>query len=221
MNTRIKAFVFDLDGVITDSAEFHYEAWSRLASELNIPFDKEYNELLKGVSRMESLELILNRKPEVNLPTAEKEALAARKNDHYKELIQTISPEALLPGIGKLLEAIAEAGMGIALASASRNAPFIIERLGIGHYFQAIVDPAAVPQGKPHPDIYLQAAAELGVAPSECVGVEDAEAGVQAVKRAGMYAVGIGSEKVLREADYIVPDTSCLKLENILDRIEN
>jgi beta-phosphoglucomutase len=221
LNKRIKAFVFDLDGVITDSAELHYQAWSRIASEQGIPFDRDYNELLKGISRMESLEKILKRKPDACFTASDKEALAARKNDYYKELIGTIDPQALLAGIETLLNDIAEAGIAIALASASRNAPTIIERLGIGHFFQVIVDPADIPHGKPYPDIYLRAASELRVSPEECVGVEDAEAGVQAIKRAGMFAIGIGSSEVLHEADYIVPDSSFLKLPDIIDRIDN
>lgn len=163
----------------------------------------------------------MQRKPEVNYTDSDKEAMANRKNEHYKKLIGSIGPQALLAGIETLLKDIAGAGIGIALASASRNAPTIIERLGIGRFFQAIVDPADVPLGKPHPDIYLRAAAELGVDPWECVGVEDAEAGMQAIKQAGMFAVGIGSAEVLREADYIVPDSYFLNMDDILNSVHN
>jgi beta-phosphoglucomutase len=219
MTKKVEAFIFDLDGVITDSAEHHYLAWKQLGEELGIPFDREFNEQLKGVSRMDSLERILALGNKQNDYTPEeKEALAAKKNEHYKELIKTITPNDVLPGILELLKEIKTHNIKIGLASASKNALFVIKRLGVGQYFNTIVDAATVVQGKPHPEIFLKAADSLDVPYENCIGVEDAEAGVEAIKGAGMFAVGVGTKEAMAKADMIVEGTSELRFDEIIAR---
>lgn len=217
MAPTIEAVIFDLDGVITDTAEYHYLAWKQLGEELDIPFDREFNETLKGVSRTDSLERILTLGGKQDAFTAqEKEALATKKNDHYVTLIQHISEQDLLPGIIAFLDEIRATGLKIGMASASKNALTVVEALGVRHYFDDIVDAATVAQSKPHPEVFLRAAEALGVAPERCIGVEDAAAGITAIHAAGMYAVGVGPETTLHEADYRVDSTDLISLEQIL-----
>jgi len=217
MAPTIEAVIFDLDGVITDTAEYHYLAWKQLGEELDIPFDREFNETLKGVSRTDSLERILTLGGKQDAFTAqEKEALATKKNDHYVTLIQHISEQDLLQGIIAFLDEIRATGLKIGMASASKNALTVVEALGVRHYFDDIVDAATVAQSKPHPEVFLRAAEALGVAPERCIGVEDAAAGITAIHAAGMYAVGVGPETTLHEADYRVDSTDLLSLEQIL-----
>lgn len=217
MAPTIEAVIFDLDGVITDTAEYHYLAWKQLGEELNIPFDRDFNETLKGVSRTDSLERILTLGGKQDAFTEqEKTALATKKNDHYVTLIQHISEQDLLPGIIAFLDEIRAAGLKIGMASASKNALSVVEALGVRHYFDDIVDAATVAQSKPHPEVFLRAAEALGVEPARCIGVEDAAAGITAIRAAGMYAVGVGPETTLHEADYRVDSTDLLSLEQIL-----
>lgn len=214
----MKAFIFDLDGVLTDTAEFHYQAWKKLGERIGISFGREFNEQLKGISRMESLERILayGNKEEA-FTDEEKKKLAAEKNEDYKELITQITPKDLLPGIPEFLDDIKGSGIRMAIASASRNAPVILERLGIMKEFDAIVDPAKLQRGKPDPEIFLTGAELLGVQPSECVGIEDAEAGIEAINAAGMFSVGVGTPQSMKEADYSVEHTDQLSLSAILE----
>lgn len=217
MAPTIEAVIFDLDGVITDTAEYHYLAWKQLGEELNIPFDRDFNETLKGVSRTDSLERILTLGGKQDAFTEqEKTALTTKKNDHYVTLIQHISEQDLLPGIIAFLDEIRAAGLKIGMASASKNALSVVEALGVRHYFDDIVDAATVAQSKPHPEVFLRAAEALGVEPARCIGVEDAAAGITAIHAAGMYAVGVGPEMTLHEADYRVDSTDLLSLEQIL-----
>ncbi|WP_291243081.1 beta-phosphoglucomutase [Fournierella sp.] len=210
---NLKAVVFDLDGVLTDSAKYHYQAWKMLADKLGIPFDEEYNEKLKGVSRMESLELILqNGNAQDKYTQEEKVAMATEKNEFYKQLIHQITPEDVLPGIHDFLEQLKAAGIKTAVASVSHNAPFILERLELDKYFDYICDAAQVPRAKPFPDIFLSAAQNLGVEPANCIGVEDAQAGIQAINAAGMMSVGVGTESQMQEAKLILPSTAKLGL---------
>lgn len=212
---KLKAVIFDLDGVITDSAKYHYLAWKELADELGIPFDEEYNEKLKGVSRMESLELILeNGNAGGRYTDEEKSAMADKKNENYKELIKAITPADLLPGIGSFLEELKESGIRIALASVSKNAPFIIGQLQLDDYFDYIADAEAVPHAKPFPDIFLAGMDAFGLKPEECVGIEDARTGIEAIHRAGMKAVGVGTPSEMEEADLVLP-TEALSIETI------
>lgn len=210
---NLKAVVFDLDGVLTDSAKYHYQAWKMLADKLGIPFDEEYNEKLKGVSRMESLELILqNGNAQDKYTQEEKVAMATEKNEFYKQLLHQITPEDVLPGIHDFLEQLKAAGIKTAVASVSHNAPFILERLELDKYFDYICDATQVPRAKPFPDIFLSAAQNLGVDPANCIGVEDAQAGIQAINAAGMMSVGVGTESQMQEAKLILPSTAKLEL---------
>lgn len=217
---KLRAVIFDLDGVITDSAEYHYLAWKALGEELGLSFDREKNERLKGVSRMESLEIVLENSG-LHFSDAEKLALATQKNENYKLMIERISPADLLPGIEDLLNELHDRGISVALASASFNAPLILQRLEAGHWFQAIADPGSIHKGKPDPEIFLLAAEMLGIAPENCIGVEDAEAGVAAIQAAGMKAVGIGSVEQLGAADLLLPSTSELTIEKLLGLLED
>ncbi|MFG6120669.1 beta-phosphoglucomutase [Thalassobacillus sp. B23F22_16] len=214
---EIRGVLFDLDGVITDTAEYHFEAWKKLAEELDISFDRGFNERLKGVGRMESLELILKH-GEKELSETEKEHFASKKNDHYKTMIANITPNDLLPGILEFMEEIKEAGIKTALASSSKNAQVVIERLEITHLLDEVVDAAKLERGKPDPEIFLKAAEQINEPVTACVGVEDAQAGVDAIKAAGMFAVGVGS--YLEKADWIVEDTSQLELKKLQAKIQ-
>jgi alpha,alpha-trehalose phosphorylase len=209
----LEAVIFDLDGVITDSAEYHYQAWKRLCEELEIPFDREFNHKLRGVGRMESLDLILSRVPERQYGEEEKRSLATRKNEYYKELITQIRPDDLLPGIPQLLEELRQADIRIALASASRNAATIVDQLQIGELIDVMTDPAQLQKGKPDPEQFFMAADMLELPYRNCVGVEDAQAGIEAINAAGMFSVGIGS--YLQGADLKFSDTSELTLERL------
>lgn len=218
MSRLPKLFIFDLDGVITDTAEFHYLAWKQLAEELGITIDREFNETLKGVSRMDSLERILALKPSLkDMPLEEKERLAAKKNDHYLQFIQTITPEHVLPGIIKLLDNIKENNIQIALGSASKNAPMVLKYLHVTDYFDYVVDAAKVKRGKPDPETFTTAADHFGIPYAECIGLEDSQAGIEAINRAGMYSVGIGPESSLSEANYLVPRTEDLDFHKIIE----
>ena len=213
---RLRGVAFDLDGVLTDSAEYHYLAWKALADELDVPFDREANEALRGVPRMESLEAILAR-GEGDWNEDEKRALAAKKNANYQRMIEQVTPRDLLPGIPELLAELRQAGIAIAIASSSRNAPTLIDRLGIADRIDVVVDPAGLRRGKPDPEIFETAAEALGLPVEDCVGVEDAPAGIEAIVGARMPAVGVGDAYLLAGAQVVVPDTSGLTLE-LLER---
>lgn len=202
--SRFKAVIFDLDGVITDTARYHYLAWKRLADSQGVHFDEAANEHLKGIDRMGSLDLILaGAKREYT--AEEKLALAHDKNEHYKELISSMSPADLLPGAVDALDACRAAGLKIGLASVSKNAFSVLDSLGIRDKFDYVVDAATIARGKPDPEIFLKAARELGVPPQDCFGVEDAVAGVASIKSAGMFALGIGDPAILTQADVVIP----------------
>lgn len=211
--SRFRAVIFDLDGVITDTAHYHYLAWKRLADSVGAPFDEAFNEELKGVDRMGSLELILARAPRT-YTLEEKRALADAKNRHYVELIATMTAADLLPGALRALDDVRAAGLKIGLASVSRNAFTVLDRLGIRDRFDDVVDAATVARGKPDPEIFLTAAAHLGVDPADCLGVEDAAAGVASIKDAGMFAVGVGSPQVLGRADRVIPSMQAFRLSD-------
>jgi beta-phosphoglucomutase len=199
-----KAVIFDLDGVITDTAHYHYLAWKALAESEGVHFDHAFNEHLKGVDRMGSLNLILAGSPKT-YSMDDKLALAERKNRQYVELIASMSQADLLPGALDALASVRAAGLKIGLASVSKNAFTVLERLGIRDRFDYVVDAALIGNSKPHPEIFLNAAAALDVAPADCLGVEDAVAGVASIKAAGMFALGVGSPQVLTQADRVIP----------------
>lgn len=217
---EIKGLVFDLDGVITDTAERHYLAWKRIAHRLGIAIDREWNERLKGISRTESLELILAENPTLLLDSEEKAQLLKETNAHYLELIAEITAADILPGIPELLEEAKNAGYRMAIASASKNAPLILERLGLSAMFDAVVDPESLKQNKPHPEIFEKAAQALGLETQECIGFEDSLAGIEGIKMAGMPAVAIAIP-IFAEGlpDIEVAATKDLKLEEIVRKV--
>lgn len=212
MSRRFKAVLFDLDGVLADSTTAHYAAWRRLADELGIPFDETINERLKGVSRMDSLDIILEQAGQ-SYDAAEKDRLAARKNGYYRDIITTLSPEDLLPGALDALKACRTASLKVALASASRNAPMLVERLGLAPYLNFIADASKAARSKPAPDIFQMAAAGVGVPPEDALAIEDAAAGVKAAKDAGCTVIGVGDRETLWEADHIIADMTVFRLE--------
>lgn len=199
---NFSAAIFDLDGVIADTARLHLQAWRQLAVELKLPWGEHMEEDLNGLERMTSLEVILGGRSGA-FSDGEKVALASRKNDVYRELIQSLTPDDLLPGAGELLAWLRGRRIPIGLASASKNAPAVLEALGIAGCFTFIADPAKA-EPKPAPDIFLAAAWGLAAEPECCLAFEDAAAGVAAIKAAGMTAVGVGDRNALREADYLL-----------------
>jgi beta-phosphoglucomutase len=203
MGRKYKAALFDLDGVIVDTAKYHYLAWKELAVELGFDFTEKDNERLKGVSRMRSLEILLEVGG-VTLSKEEKLKCAARKNARYIEYISQMDGAEILPGAKECLSALRSMGIKIALGSASKNTPMIVDKLRIIDYFDVIIDGNKSTKAKPDPEVFLMCAKELGVNPSDCVVFEDAEAGIQAAKAAGMYAVGLGSEEALANADMLI-----------------
>ncbi len=213
-----KGFAFDLDGVITDTAKFHYVAWKELADSIGITIDLQFNEQLKGISRVDSLERILAYGGKENDYTAEqKEEMAADKNANYVKLLDDLSPADLLPGVKAFLDAAKEMNVPCSLASASKNAPFILKKLGVYDYFDAIVDPATLKKGKPDPEIFVRAAELIHIDPSEAVGFEDAQAGIEGIKGAGMYAVGVEGNEPLTEADMTIKSFEELNVSDLLN----
>lgn len=210
----IHGFIFDLDGVLTDTAEYHYRGWKRLADEEGILFTREDNEQLRGIPRRESLMLILKGG---TFPEEKLLEMMERKNNYYLEFIREVSPKDLLPGARELLEEIRRAGLKSALGSASKNALDVINRLGITNLLDAICDGNSVQRQKPAPDLFLHAAKQLGLPPEECVVVEDASAGIDAGKAAGMLTVGLGPSERVGQADMILPNLSGVKLADILE----
>jgi len=212
--SRFEAVIFDLDGVITDTAEYHYLAWKQLGTELGISFDREFNETLKGVDRMGSLERILELGGrQDDFTVEEKEAFATKKNEHYVSLIQDVSPADILPGIEQFLKDLRVAGYKIAMASASKNAFAVTNSLGLNDYFDHIVDAATVVKSKPDPEVFLKAAEAVGVRPDKCIGVEDAAAGVTAINEARMYAIAIGTDEGLSHANIVLRSTEELTID--------
>lgn len=197
----MRAVIFDLDGVLVSTDELHYQAWLQVARQEGIPFDRAVNDRLRGVSRMQSLEIILERAAR-GYSQPEKEALAEQKNELYRNLLQTLTPGALLPGARETLCALREKGIKTAVGSSSKNTPLILQRLQIGPLFDAVSDGNGLQHSKPHPEVFLRAAGRLGEQPRDCLVVEDAEAGIRAAKAAGMTAAALGSACASPEADH-------------------
>lgn len=213
MNT-IQACIFDLDGVIVDTAVYHYKAWKRLANEMGFDFTEEDNEKLKGVSRMASLDLILQWGG-LTKTQAEKEELATRKNNWYVDMINKMTPGEVLPGAKEFVESCTEAGIKTALGSASKNSMTILEKVGINHLFDVVIDGNKVSKPKPDPEVFLKGAEALGVAPANCVVFEDAIAGIEAAINGGMHSVGIGSPQVLTKAEIVVSGLDKMSLDKL------
>lgn len=207
--TTVKAVIFDLDGVLVDTAIYHFQAWHRLAEDLGYSFSIVDNEQLKGVSRIESLELIL-KWAGVEKSEAEKADLLVLKNQWYLELIEQLSPDHLLSGSLELLKKLQQKGIKIGLGSASKNAMGILEKTGIIPYFDALIDGNVVQLSKPNPEVFLKGAEVLEIAPAHCLVLEDAQAGIDAARAAGMQVIGIGLEEHLKGADLVVADLGIL-----------
>jgi beta-phosphoglucomutase len=211
--------IFDLDGVVVDTAKYHYRAWRRLAAELGFEFGEDANELLKGVSRMRSLEILLATGGlQDAFGPEEKERLAARKNGWYVEYLMAMDESELLDGAVECLEAYRSAGVRTALGTASRNAGLILGRLRIRRLFDAVVDGNRVSRAKPDPEVFVTAAADLRLPHGTCAVFEDAAAGVEAAKRCGMYAVGIGQLGILSAADETIPGIAMFRSLRIRPR---
>lgn len=202
----IKACIFDLDGVIVDTARYHFLAWKELAGELGFELTEQHNEKLKGVSRMRSLEIILELAG-LSLSDAEKEKLAERKNSIFVSYIRRITPAEVFPGVRALVRQLREMGIKCAMASSSKNAKTVLRLLQLEDAFDAVVDGTMISHTKPHPEIFLLAASQLGVNPADCLVFEDAEAGVEAALAAGMKCVGVGSPDILKRADKVIART--------------
>ncbi len=200
------AFIFDLDGVIVDTAKYHFLAWRNLANSLGFEFTEEHNELLKGVSRVRSLEILLNI-GKVELTDEQKQPLLVQKNTEYLEYVNKMTADEILPGINGLLDYLDEHSIKYALGSASKNAPLILEKVGLFNRFTAIVDGNDVSKAKPDPEVFLIGAQKLNMKPENCIVVEDAIAGVEAANAAKMVSIGIGDADLLSEATYVLSNT--------------
>ncbi len=218
MKGDIRGFIFDLDGVIVDTAKYHYQSWVRLAKTFGYHFRKQDNEALKGVSRMQSLEIILRLAGEKR-STAEKEIMCAQKNEWYLELIQGMTKENALPGVNRFIRNLRRRNKKVALGSASKNARTILKQIKMIHLFDAIVDGTNISKGKPDPEVFIKAAKALKVKTEECLVFEDAEKGIEAAKAAGMYTVGVGDRKILHEADLVISTFNQLTWRSIKSKL--
>ena len=216
----IEACIFDLDGVVVDTAKYHFIAWKALAEELGFVFTPEDNERLKGVSRTQSLEILLEIGGK-QFPEREKLAMAEKKNALYVSFIEKMTPEEILPGVEKFLEELKNKGIKTALGSASKNAPMILERIGLTGLLDVIVDGNSITEAKPNPEVFLKGAEKLGIRPEHCVVFEDAIAGVEAARNAQMICVGIGQPANLGLADLVIPGFEGFTFEKLLKELNN
>jgi beta-phosphoglucomutase len=215
MPDRLKACLFDLDGVLVDTAKYHYIAWKRLAESFNVPFDEHDNEQLKGVSRVDSLEYIL-KKGNILLPQDKKNELMDLKNGWYLELVAQMRPDELLPNAMNFLKELKQHGMLIGLGSSSKNAQMIIDKTGIASLFDTVVDGRHVTHSKPHPEVFLKGAENLHVQPSETVVFEDAVNGIAAALAGGFKTIGTGSPSVLTQAHAVIPSLENFSYEQLI-----
>lgn len=213
--TMVKACLFDLDGVVVDTAKYHYKAWKRLADELGFEFTEEENERLKGVSRMKSLDILL----EVGNLTFDEDVkvkFAEKKNKWYVEYISKMTSEEILPGVEDFMKLLRENNIKIALGSVSKNSMMILNNIGMVHYFDSIIDGNKISNAKPNPEVFLLGAKELNVDPKDCVVFEDAAAGIEAAINAGMHSVGIGSPDILHKADFVISSFKEMSLDRLV-----
>jgi len=217
---KTKGFIFDLDGVIVDTAKYHFLAWKKLANGLGIDFTEEENEQLKGVSRVRSLEKILSWGNKT-ISQEQFDQLMAEKNEDYLHYINEMDESELLPMVKEILQFLKDSNQGISLGSASKNARHIIDKVNVSHFFDAIVDGNDVSKAKPDPEVFSIAAKLLNTNPSDCIVFEDSVAGVQAANVAGMISIGIGSEAVLHEAKYVFKDFTQISESFITELINN
>jgi beta-phosphoglucomutase len=210
-----KAVIFDLDGVIVSTDECHYRAWKSMADEEKISFDRQVNQRLRGVSRMDSLDIILEKTDKV-YTYEQKEKLADRKNGYYRELLAKLTPSDILPGVMDVLTEFKKRGIQIAIGSSSRNTAYIIEKIGLKNYFGAVADGNSIRHSKPDPEVFLLAASMLHESPADCIVVEDAFAGIEAAKAGGMKAVGVGYAQYSTLADYAAADLAHISINEML-----
>ncbi|MFW5775151.1 MAG: beta-phosphoglucomutase [Chitinivibrionales bacterium] len=211
---QLKGVIFDLDGVLVTTDVFHYKAWKMLADELGLEFNEEINHQLRGVSRVESLKRIY-RHNNRELPDEETfTAQMTKKNEKYREAIAGMKPEDVLPGSIELLEGLLAKGIKCAIASASKNTPLVLKQTKLDQYVQAVADGNQITNSKPHPEVFLLAAEKLGVDPAHCIGIEDAESGVEAIRRAEMISIGIGSQG--KKADKVVDSVAELSADGMV-----
>ena len=208
----MKAFIFDLDGVLVFTDQFHYQAWKKLADEKNIYFDEKINQRLRGVSRMESLEIILERYQGMPLSQKEKEAMAEKKNTIYRSLLANMKPEDVAGEVRDTLVELRRQGYRLAVGSSSKNAKFILEKVELTTYFDAVSDGTNITKSKPDPEVFVKAAQYLQTEPEECYVVEDAKAGIDAAKAGHMTAVGIGDAATYKKTDIAIHKFSDLLL---------
>ena len=211
---KIKACLFDLDGVVVDTARYHYIAWKEIAQGLGFHFSENDNERLKGVSRMQSLDILLEV-GKFQLGQVQKEDLAERKNNLYVSYISKMTPDEILPGVIPFLEELRENKILIALGSASKNALAILEKINLTHKFDAVIDGNKVSKAKPDPEVFLKGAAELRVNPEDCLVFEDAQAGIDAARNGGMHIIGIGLPENLKNAEYVIPGFEKMNLNQL------
>ncbi len=216
LGETLRGVIFDLDGVLTDTAEYHYLGWKQLADEEGIPFDREANEAMRGLARRESLLTLLGSR---QVPEAQMQEMMDRKNRYYVDLVAEIGPQDLLPGALEFLMELQAAGIQVAIGSSSKNAHMVVERLGIGHLVQAIADGYSVSRSKPAPDLFLHAAELLGIPAAQCIVFEDADSGVEAAKAAGMWAVGLGPVERFQDADLVLPSLEYIQWKDFLDKL--
>lgn len=200
----IRGVIFDLDGVLVHTDELHFQAWLSIARELGVSFDREANHRLRGVSRAESLELLLAAKPELQLSVPEKEALCERKNALYRASLSTLTPGDVPPTTRRMLATLRARGLALAVGSSSRNAPLILEQVRLTSFFHAVVDGSMLSAAKPDPEVFLRAAALLSLPPERCAVLEDAPAGLLAARRAGMTAIGLGAYAASADPDICI-----------------
>lgn len=211
----VRGIVFDLDGVLVSTDEMHYRAWKAIADAEGIHFDRTINHRLRGVSRMESLAIVLERAHRAYTPE-ERQRLADRKNEVYRESLRALSPEEVLPGVCELLHDLRKRGLRLAVASSSRNARLIMKQTGLTGEFDAIVEGSDITHSKPHPEVFLLAAERLGLQPAECIVVEDAMAGVEAARAAGMGVFGIGGPENLQGVSHAAPSLQSVSADGLL-----
>lgn len=215
----VEACIFDLDGVVVDTAKYHFIAWRALAEELGFGFTLEDNERLKGISRMQSLEILLEIGG-LQFSDQEKLAMAEKKNALYVSYIEKMSPEEILPGVENFLRELRNNGIKIALGSASKNAPMILERIGLAPFFDEVVDGNSISEAKPNPEVFIRGAEKLGVDPQNCVVFEDAIAGIEAARNANMHCVGIGDAETLALADLVIPGFEGFSVEKLMNELK-
>lgn len=214
--SEIKACIFDMDGVLVSTEIYHFKAWKRLAATIGIDIDEQFNENLKGVSRAVCIDLILKHGG-LEKSQAEKNVLAAQKNEWFLEYVNSeITPQNVYPGVITFLTALKQNGFKTAIGSASKNAPLLVEKLGIKNYFDAIVDGNMITKAKPNPEVFLKGAELIGIKPENCVVFEDAISGVEAAKNGGMFCIGVGSPERLTKADFCIDSFTEMSIERIL-----